>query len=325
MAKKSSGQISVADLNDFMKGGSKWGGLMSTGTVSTVKEYIHTGNYILNCALSGSILKGIPGNRTVVLSGESSTGKTYILLNIVREAQKQGYFVVYYDSENAVDANICEGFGIDLENIRYEPVATIQEFRTNITATVEWLIQQKESGMEIPKILFCLDSAGNLASQKEVTDAAEGSDKVDMTRSKTMKSLFRILMSKLGVINGSFIATNHIYKTLDLFSQNVQAGGCLSPEMLIIDGDGDEVAISKVEEGDLVMTTNGPKEVTKVWKFIKPTYEVEFEDGTKIICSDTHRFSTDVKYNDVDAEENDMWKMVTELKSGDVVYAIDTK
>lgn len=160
-------------------------------------------------------------------SGLSShnTGKTYLLLNMCREAQKLGYFIIYYDSENAVDGDLAEKFGVDLSMFRYEPVQTVQEFRSNVTNVIDMLIEQKENGNEIPKLFIALDSAGNLASQKEIDDAKAYSDKADMSRAKMMKSIFRIMMSKLGIIGGSFIFTNHTYKSLDLYSSDIQAGG----------------------------------------------------------------------------------------------------
>lgn len=223
---KTQGVFSISDLNKVLSKNSKFGALLSEGGgTSQITEYIHTGNYILNACMSGSLLKGIPNNRSACLSGESGVGKTYLLLNICREAQKMGYFIIYYDSENAVDAQLCSTFGIDLSLFRYEPVQTVQEFRSNVTNVIDTLIEQKEAGNTIPKLLIALDSAGNLATQKEIDDAKAYTDKADMSRAKMMKSVFRIMMSKLGIIGGSFIFTNHIYKTLDLYSQDVQAGG----------------------------------------------------------------------------------------------------
>lgn len=223
---KQAGVFTVADLNKSLSKNSKFGALLSEGGgTSQITEYIPTGNYLLNACMSGSLLKGIPNNRSICLSGQSGVGKTYLLLNICREAQKMGYFIIYYDSENAVDGELAEKFGVDLSMFRYEPVQTVQEFRSNITSIVDTLVEQKTEGNEIPKVLFALDSAGNLASQKEVDDAKAYSDKADMTRAKMMKSIFRILMSKLGVINSSFVFTNHVYSSLDLYSSDVQSGG----------------------------------------------------------------------------------------------------
>lgn len=227
MAKQTkSGVFSIADLTKEMSKNTKFGALLSDGGgVSKITEYISTGNYLLNACMSGSLLKGIPNNRSICLSGESGCGKTYLLLNMCREAQKKGYFVLFYDSENAVDEDLALKFGIDLETMWYEPVQTVQGFRSHVTKFLDGLIEKKEAGLEIPKVFIALDSAGNLASQKEIDDAKAYTDKADMSRAKMMKSVFRIMMSKLGIIGGTFVFTNHIYKTLDLYSQDTQSGG----------------------------------------------------------------------------------------------------
>jgi len=224
---KNSGVFSFNDLNKEMSKNSKWGGLMSDGAgVSAITEYIPVGNYICNACLTGSLFGGIPNNRSTCLSGESGVGKTYLLLNIAREAQKKNYFVIWYDSENAIEASQLKQFGVDPSMFRYEPVGTVQEFKTNITQTVELLIEKKESGMEIPKVLFILDSVGNLASAKEVSDALSGSDKADMTKAKQIRSIFRILMQKMGVIGGTFVFSNHVYAATDTYvPTSYQAGG----------------------------------------------------------------------------------------------------
>ena len=221
------GDFSFADLNKEMNKNSRWGGLMSEGAgVSAITDYIPVGNYACNACLTGSIFGGIPNNRSICLSGESGVGKTYLLLNIAREAQKKGYFVIWYDSENAVEKSQMVQFNINLDLIRYEPVGTVQEFKTNITQVVDLLIEKKDAGMNIPKVLFILDSVGNLATQKEIDDAKAGNDKTDMTKAKQIRSIFRILMQKMGVIGGTFAFSNHVYAAPDAYvPTNVQSGG----------------------------------------------------------------------------------------------------
>lgn len=224
---KVSGEFSFSDLNKEMSKNSKWGGLMSDGAgVSAITDYIPVGNYICNACLTGSIFKGIPNNRSICLSGDPGTGKTYMLLNIAREAQKKDMFVIWYDSENAIESSQVKQFGVDVTRFRYEPVGTVQEFKTNITQTVDLLIEKKEAGMTIPKVLFVLDSVGNLATQKEIDDAKSGNDKADMTKAKQIRSIFRILMQKMGIIGGTFAFSNHVYAATDTYvPSSIQSGG----------------------------------------------------------------------------------------------------
>lgn len=205
-------EFSFDDLNKSMNSFSQYGGLIEDSTYSEINEYIHTGNYMLNACLSGKLLNGgFPCNRAIQLAGDSGSGKTYLLLNAAANAQKQGYYIIWYDSENAIDKNLVEKFGIDTHAFRYEIVTTVQEFRSNITNVLDTLIDAQNKGQSIPKVLFILDSAGNLATQKEIDDAKAGSEKADMTRAKVMKSIFRIVIAKMGIIKATFLFSNHTY------------------------------------------------------------------------------------------------------------------
>ena len=48
------------------------------------EKYIDTGSYIFNAILSGSIFGGVSGNKITALAGESSTGKTFFALAVVK-------------------------------------------------------------------------------------------------------------------------------------------------------------------------------------------------------------------------------------------------
>jgi RecA/RadA recombinase len=218
-------EFSFNDLNKEMAKHSTYGDTLDKSTISEIDHFIPTGNFHLNACLTGSLFGGYPNNRAVALAGPSGTGKTYLILNAVKQAQDMGYSIVFYDSENAVDKELVEKFGVDPKKFRYEPCNTVQEFRSSVTALTDLLIEQKNKGATLPKVMIILDSAGNLATQKEIDDAKSGSDKADMTRAKLLKSTFRILMTKLGIVKVPFLFTNHTYQTQDLFSKQVGGGG----------------------------------------------------------------------------------------------------
>ena len=218
-------EFSFGDLNKEMSKISEYGDTLDKSTVSKIDHFIPTGNYHLNACLTGSLFGGYPNNRAVALAGPSGTGKTYLILNAVKQAQDMGYSIVFYDSENAVDLELVEKFGIDASRFRYEPCNTVQEFRTSVTAITDTLMEQKKKGVNLPKIMIVLDSAGNLATQKEIDDAKSGSDKADMTRAKLLKSTFRILMTRMGICKIPFLFSNHTYMTQDLFAKQVGGGG----------------------------------------------------------------------------------------------------
>ncbi|MFW6130057.1 MAG: hypothetical protein ACOC56_02660 [Atribacterota bacterium] len=219
-----------------------------------------------------------------------NTGKTFVILNIIRNAIEDGYHVVFYDSENAVDQKIMTSFGIDLAKVRYEPTASLQQFRSHITKMTDILIEKKRKGVKIPKIAVFLDSAGNLPTQKEITDAIEGNDKADMTRAKLLKSIFRILMFPLAELKIPFVFSNHTYDSQSFISMRQSSGGCLLPGNKVIMADNTLKNIEDIEIGDFVTTLDGSYEILQLHEFEKESYEIEFEDGTSITCSEDHRF-----------------------------------
>ena len=271
-------EFSFADLNKEMSKISEYGETLDKSTISEIDHYIPTGNYHLNACLTGSLFGGYPNNRAVALAGPSGTGKTYLILNAIKQAQRQGYSIVFYDSENAVDKSLVEKFGIDPKTFRYEPCNTVQEFRSSVTAITDVLIEQKKKGIKLPKIMVVLDSAGNLATQKEIDDAKTGSSKADMTRAKLLKSTFRIIMTQFGICKIPFLFTNHTYQTQDLFSRQVGGGGT-GPEYAasIILFLGKAKLKEGIEQTGIIVTAKPNKN-----RFAKPTnikFHISFNKG----------------------------------------------
>ena len=71
---------------------------------------IDTGSYILNAAFSGSIFGGIPNNKITAFAGETSTGKTFFALGVIKQFldKNPDGGVLYYDTEAAVTKAIME-------------------------------------------------------------------------------------------------------------------------------------------------------------------------------------------------------------------------
>ena len=63
--------------------------------------------------------------------------------------------------------------------------------------------------------------------------------------------------------------------------------------------DGSLKEIQDVKIGDLVRTKDGVEQVINVWdpetleEGTPECYEIEFEDGSKVVCSDKHKFMVD--------------------------------
>ena len=316
MAKKNK-DFTFADLNAELKDMNPLGSVMDVSTFSEVTEWINTGNYHLNACVSGSLFGGWPNNRSSSIAGPSGTGKTFLVLNSIREAISMGYNIIFYDSEASVDKEQMEKFGIDTARVNYQPMNTVQDFRTSVTTITRKMQDVKRAGGKIPKLMIILDSAGNLATAKEINDAASGSEKSDMTRAKILKSIFRIIMTPLADLKIPFIFTNHTYQSQSFIPMSIAGGGCLVPGSKVLMGDGSIKNIEDIKEGDIVITLMGNKEIENIWTFEKKTYKIEFEDGSIIECSEDHRFFIGNENDDPLDDKN--WIFAKDLVKNDEV------
>jgi len=208
MAKK---EFSFADLDKQLSkiDGFEMGSILENNMFSEVTDWIPTGNYLLNAQLSGTLFGGIANNRSMGIAGDPQTGKSFLCMNIVREAQKKDYDVIYCDTEGAIDKSSAKKFGIDANKVRYQPIKTITDFKIFVANLIQKVKEYRKDGFE-PKIALVLDSLGMLTTDKESGDALKGKSAMDMgIRSKEMRSLFRVITLDLTRVRIPLICTNH--------------------------------------------------------------------------------------------------------------------
>ena len=204
--------------------GNEYASKVADGMLGNVNEYINTGSYILNALLSGSINKGLPSNKITAFAGESATGKTFFILGLCKQflTDNPSGGVLYFESESALTPEMIEEKNIDTKRFVQLPVATIQDFGQQASKIVD--VHIAKNG-DVP-LLLCLDSLGMLSTAKEVGDITEGANKVDMTKARIVKGVFRVLTLKLAKAGIPLLVTNHTYKQVGaMFPQDIMGGG----------------------------------------------------------------------------------------------------
>ncbi len=200
--------------------------ILADGTASS--EYsgcIDTGSYALNALLSGSIYGGVPNNKVTAFAGESSTGKTFFVLGIVKQfldANPEGG-VIYFDTEAAVTKGMMESRGVDTKRVVISEPDTIQKFRHTALQIIEKYSAQPEAKRK--PMMMVLDSLGQLSSTKEMEDTAEGKETKDMTKSAILKATFRVLNLKLAKIGVPLLVTNHVYDVVGAYIPTKEMSG----------------------------------------------------------------------------------------------------
>ena len=214
-------------LQDIVKEiDNEYAGVVADGVAAgDTSAFIDTCCYIFNALVSGSIWGGIPSNKITAIAGESSTGKTFYCLGIVKHFLETDpdAGVIYFESESAISRSMIESRNIDSKRMVIVPVTTVQEFRQQAIKILDKYLEQPEDQRK--PMMFVLDSLGMLSTTKEIEDTEAGKETRDMTRAQVVKSIFRVLTLKLGKANVPLIVTNHTYDVVGAYVPTKEMGG----------------------------------------------------------------------------------------------------
>lgn len=287
MAKKVKLDGELPSVFDMIKGVDNSAEIIAESAYSNIESWIPSGSYILNACMSGDLFKAIPTGRVITFAGTSGAGKSYLACSCCREAQKMGYTPIYMDSEGAIDAKFVARLGVDPNNLIIKQVTTIAETSRFLANTLDALKQQEEAYGTHQKVIFVLDSLGNLTSDKEMQDTMDGNNKRDMTKAQEIKALFRVNATALARMQAPLIVVNHVYAAVGSYvPTNIQSGGSgiaynasLTIELSaakLDDKDNEKAAAAR--QGADTTTKNGVLVTAKPMKsrFCRP-YKVKFQ------------------------------------------------
>ena len=238
-------------------------------------DWISTGNKALNYLVSGDFNKGVPLGKVTVFAGESGSGKSYFCAgNIVKEAQKQGIFVVLVDSENALDETWLPALEVDTDEKKL--LKLNMSMIDDVAKTVSTFMSDYRDMAEEdrPKVLFVIDSLGMLLTPTDVDQFTKGDMKGDMGRKpKALTALVRNCVNMFGSHNVGLVATNHTYASQDMFDPDDKISGGQG----FIYASSIVVAMKKLklkedEDGNKVSDVRGIRAACKVMKtrYAKP-------------------------------------------------------
>lgn len=183
------------------------------------KDMIQTNVPMVNVALSGSVDGGLTPGLTV-LAGPSKHFKSAFSLLMASAYMKQypDSVLLFYDSEFGTPKGYFESFGIDMDRVLHTPITDIEQLKFDI---MKQLAEVKRDD----KVVIVIDSVGNLASKKEVEDTMNEKSVADMSRAKSLKSLFRMITPHLTLKDIPLIVVNHTYMEIGMFPKAIVGGG----------------------------------------------------------------------------------------------------
>ena len=193
--------------------------LLTESKIYGKKDMITTSVPMVNVALSGRVDGGLTPGLTV-LAGPSKHFKSAFSLLMASAYMKQypDSVLLFYDSEFGTPQGYFESFGIDMARVIHTPITDVEELKFDIMKQLSEITRND-------KVVIVIDSVGNLASKKEVEDAENQKSVADMSRAKSLKSLFRMVTPHLTLKDIPLIVVNHTYKEIGLYPKDIVGGG----------------------------------------------------------------------------------------------------
>jgi len=203
-----------------------------------------------------------------------NSGKSFLCAgNIVRNAQKDGIYVVLIDSENALDESWLRALDVDTDESKLLKLnmAMIDDVALTISTFMDDLKNMVTE--ERPKVLFVIDSLGMLLTPTDIKQFQDGDLKGDMGRKpKALTALVRNCVNMFGAYNVGLVATNHTYASQNMFDpDDVISGGvgfifassivvAMKKMKLKEDEDGNKIAdVTGIRAGCKIMKTRYAK------------------------------------------------------------------
>lgn len=193
--------------------------LISESKIYGKKDMVPTSVPMVNVALSGSLDGGLTPGLTVLAGPSKHFKSAFSLLMAAAYLKKYPESVLlFYDSEFGTPQGYFNSFGIDMDRVIHTPITNIEELKFDIMKQLGEIKREE-------KVVIVIDSVGNLASKKEVEDAENEKSVADMSRAKSLKSLFRMVTPHLTLKDIPLIVINHTYMEIGLYPKAIVGGG----------------------------------------------------------------------------------------------------
>lgn len=110
--------------------------LGSEDTQTDLREWVSTGSTTLDLAISNRPDGGLPVGRIAEFTGLEASGKSLIMAHLLANTQKKGGIAVYIDTENALSEEFLSAVGVDVKNMLYVPLETIEDIFESIETLI---------------------------------------------------------------------------------------------------------------------------------------------------------------------------------------------
>lgn len=172
-------------------------------------EWISTGSTLLDLAISNRPNGGLPVGRIVEFTGLEASGKSLIMAHLLANTQKKGGLAVYIDTENALSEEFLRAIGVDVTNMLYIPLETVED----IFEAIEGIIESIRKSSKDRLVAIVVDSVAG-ATTKIEQDADYEKDGWATSKAIVMSKAMRKITGMIGKQRVLLAFTNQLREKL---------------------------------------------------------------------------------------------------------------
>lgn len=180
--------------------------------------WISSGNYALNFILTGDFYKAVPNHRSFCLAGPQGSGKSLIMASLAAQTQKEDpdRFIVYIDTEEAINEKHLDSIGVDRSEDRFMPIKadTVEE----VSEIFKELIDNTTTE---DKLFVILDSSSNLDTEKDLEKWNKNSGELGNDQglfAKKLKQMIKTFNKQVSKRDIIFGYTSQVYQNQDMMN-----------------------------------------------------------------------------------------------------------
>ena len=181
----------------------------SDTTPTDVKDFISTGSTMLDLAISNRPDGGIAVGRITELNGLESSGKSLIGAHILAETQKEGGVAVYIDTETAVSTEFLEAIGVDINQMLYLHLETVED----IFGAIEEIVAKVRESDKDRLVTILVDSLAAATTKVEL-EAEFDKDGWATSKAIILSKAMRKITQMIGRQKIALVFTNQLRQKL---------------------------------------------------------------------------------------------------------------
>ena len=181
----------------------------SDDTPTDINDFISTGSSLLDLAISNRPNGGIAVGRITEINGLQASGKSLLGAHILAETQKKGGVAVYIDTETAVSTEFLEAIGVDINQMLYLHLETVED----IFSAIEEIVAKVRESDKDRLVTILVDSLAAATTKVEL-EAEFDKDGWATSKAIILSKAMRKITQMIGRQRIGLVFTNQLRQKL---------------------------------------------------------------------------------------------------------------